>query len=135
MREISVVLDACHLGELAKEVEAIAQQLEEGPAGYVVFPSVCTQGKDRAYPVLSSPRIIEFVVDESINIFSNGHELTTDFKNAISYWRSKDFFKSGFYTGMHVSRGAEREERAHRKNEKMGEERTGRKHRGRSREG
>lgn len=33
VKEISVVFDACHFEELAKEIAQIARQLESGPGG------------------------------------------------------------------------------------------------------
>ena len=46
--------------------------------------------------------IVKVVVSELVNIFHNEKNLTTDFKNAIQYWKAKNFDLCGVMVGKIV---------------------------------
>eukprot|EP01132_Coremiostelium_polycephalum_P005135 gene5135-6395_t len=76
LQEIPQVLTLCKVEQFVAEIESLAKELSSGTAG-----------------------IIEVILKEALNIFHNRVDLTTDFKTAISAWKSGDYTTSGKNVG------------------------------------
>lgn len=73
---VSDAMRACGLNSLADDIAAIAADIQAGPDG-----------------------VFKFIVGEAIKIFANEKELTTDFDNLISGFRTGNYFEAGRAVG------------------------------------
>jgi len=78
-QEIAKVWAACGDAKVAADIAKLAADIAKGPLS-----------------------IFELVVKETVTIFHEKKELTTDFQQAISAWKAKNFRASGEATGKIV---------------------------------
>jgi len=76
IREVALVYTNCGVNKLAADIERLGEKLFNGTSG-----------------------IISVITKEAINIWSHGADLTNDFKNAIAFAQSQDYYNCGLSTG------------------------------------
>ncbi|KAG2381678.1 hypothetical protein C9374_006062 [Naegleria lovaniensis] len=79
IEEIKQGIEDCNIKGIIKQIESLIAQLKSGTLG-----------------------VVKVLVHEAINIFHNGQNITTEFKNAIQYWKDKKYELCGVQVGMIV---------------------------------
>jgi len=103
VEEIAVALKDCNATQLMEEIAKLAKDLKSGKAGYVfdVFDVLLTWFLFEFW-ICEKHSFIKIIYKEVINIFAHGRELTTDFKNAIKYFKERKFQLAGYQVGRIV---------------------------------
>eukprot|EP01113_Clastostelium_recurvatum_P017120 TRINITY_DN2002_c0_g1_i1.p1 TRINITY_DN2002_c0_g1~~TRINITY_DN2002_c0_g1_i1.p1 ORF type:complete len:192 (+),score=46.55 TRINITY_DN2002_c0_g1_i1:64-639(+) len=74
--EVVEAYKACHVGQFVDEIEDVAKKLSSGTDG-----------------------IVEFIIEEIINVFHHDHDITQDTKDAISSFKGKNYKAGGVAIG------------------------------------
>eukprot|EP01113_Clastostelium_recurvatum_P017121 TRINITY_DN2002_c0_g1_i2.p1 TRINITY_DN2002_c0_g1~~TRINITY_DN2002_c0_g1_i2.p1 ORF type:complete len:194 (+),score=47.88 TRINITY_DN2002_c0_g1_i2:64-645(+) len=74
--EVVEAYKACHVGQFVDEIEDVAKKLSSGTDG-----------------------IVEFIIEEIINVFHHDHDITQDTKDAISSFKEKNYKAGGVAIG------------------------------------